>query len=168
MLKLGTADWLRDALREGALSRAAVARRLDELDGWRNQEGEVCAASARKGLPWLVADLDLPLPPARRRAQRGFPPVRLRCLLEELADVSLRWADTAKLRRHYGDLLATEHLLLRGRALGCRLVYAVRAEGQNVGIDSFVAAPKRLGPRDKHLGGDERTRRPNLPEAPIV
>ncbi len=72
MLKPGTADWLRDALGESALSRAAVARRLGELDGWRNRKGELCAASARKGLPELAAEFDLPLPPARRRAG-GLP-----------------------------------------------------------------------------------------------
>ena len=174
MLKPGTADWLRDALREGKLSRAAVARQLCERDGWRNQKGELCAASARKGLPRVAAELGLPLPPARhaaggcrrrsrRRARRGFPPLRLQCSLEELGEVSLRLADTAKLRRHYGDLLAAEHPLGRGLAPGCRLVYGIRAGGQDVGVASFVAAPMRLRPRDKHLGWDERTRRRNLP-----
>ncbi len=36
--------------------------------------------------------------------------------------------------------------------------------GQVVGVVSFVAAPMRLGPRDQHLGWDERTRRRNLPK----
>ncbi len=175
MLKPDTADWLRKALRKGTLSRAALARRLCELDGWRNPKGELCAASARKGLPGLAAEIGLPLPPARRpaggcrprsrpRAPRGCPPVRLQCSLEELGAVSLRPADTAKLRRHDGDLLAAEHPLGRGHAPGCRLVYGVRAGGQDVGVVSFVAAPMRLGPRDQHLGWDERTRRQNLPK----
>ncbi len=175
MLKPSTADWLRGALREGTLSRAALARQLCELDGWRNRKGELCAASARKGLPGLAAELGLPLPPARRaaggcrprsrrRAPRGFPPVRLQCSLGELGAVSLRPADSVKLRRHYGDLLAAEHPLGRGSAPGCRLVYGIRAGGQDVGVVSFVAAPMRLGPRDQHLGWDERTRRRNLPK----
>ncbi len=175
MLQPDTADWLRKALRKGTLSRAALARRQCELDGWRNPKGELCAASARKGLPGLAAEIGLPLPPARRpaggcrprsrpRAPRGCPPVRLQCSLEELGAVSLRPADTAKLRRHYGDLLAAEHPLGRGHAPGCRLVYGVRAGGQDVGVVSFVAAPMRLGPRDQHLGWDERTRRQNLPK----
>ncbi len=175
MLKPDTADWLGKTLQKGKLSRAALARQLCELDGWRNRKGELCAASARKGLPGLAAELGLPLPPARRpaggcrprsrrREPRGFPPVRLQCSLEELGAVSLRPADTLKLRRHYGDLLAAEHPLGRGRAPGCRLVYGVRAGGQDVGVVSFVAAPMRLGPRDKHLGWDERTRRRNLPK----
>ncbi len=152
MLKPGTGDWLRDALLEGLLSPATLARRLCELNGWRNRKGELCEASARKGLLGMAADLDLPLPPARRgrrrsrrRAQRGFPPVRLQCSLEEMGAVSLRWADTAKLRRHFGDLLAAEHPLGRGRKLGCRLAYGVRAGDQDVGVVSFVAAPMRLG-----------------------
>ncbi len=163
MLKLGTADWLREALRKGTLSRAALARQLYELDGWHNRKGELCAASARKGLPRLAAELGLPLPPARRpaggcrprsrrRVPRGFPPVRLRCSLKELGAVSLPPADTVKLRQHYGDLLAGEHPLGRGRAPGCRLVYGVRAGGQDVGVVSFVAAPMRLGPLDQPLG----------------
>ncbi len=68
MLKPDTADWLRQALRKGTLSRAALARRLCELDGWRNRKGELCAASARKDLPGLAAELGLPLPSARRPA----------------------------------------------------------------------------------------------------
>ncbi len=163
MLKPDTADWLGKALQKGKLSRAALVRQLCELDGWRNRKGEVCAASARKGLPGLAAELGLPLPPGRRPAG-GCRPVRLQCSLEELGAVSLRPADTLKLRRHYGDLLAADHPLGRGRAPGCRLVYGVRAGGQDVGVVSFVAAPMRLGPRDKHLGWDERTRRRNLPK----
>lgn len=73
----GTADWLRDALQEGALSRADVARRLGELDGWRNRKSELCAAYARKDPPRLVADLGLPLTPAGR----GFRAVRMQCSL---------------------------------------------------------------------------------------
>ena len=173
MLKPSTAEWLRQALLEGALSRAAMARRLCELDGWRNRQGKLCAASARKALRRLAADLDLPLPPvrrraggcrrrSRRRARRSVPPLRLRCSLQELGEVSLCLADTAQLRRQYGDLLAAEHPLGRGRAPGCRLVYGIRAGGQDLGVVSFVAAPMRLGPRDQHLDWDERTRRRNL------
>lgn len=87
-LKPGTADWLRDALREGALSRATVARQLCE---------------------------------------------------------------------------SAEHPLRHGRPSGCRLVYGIRAGGQDVGFVSFVAAPMRLGPRDERQGWDGRAPRISLP-----
>ena len=68
MLNSVIADWLRDALQEGALSRADVACRLCELEGWRNRKAELCAVSARKDLPRLAAELGLPLTPAQRPA----------------------------------------------------------------------------------------------------
>ena len=174
MLKPATVEWLRRALSKGTLTRAQVARGLCRQDGWRNARGRLCAASARKGLPALAAELGLPMPPvlrrtggcrrrSRRRARRSVPPLRLQCSLPELGEVSLRLADTAQLRRQYGDLLTAEHPLGRGRAPGCRLVYGIRAGGRELGVVSFVAAPMRLGPRDQHLGWDERTRRRNLP-----
>ena len=174
MLKPATVEWLRRVLSKGTLTRAQVARGLCRRDGWRNARGRLCAASARKGLPALAAELGLPMPPvvrptggcrrrSRRRARRSVPPLRLQCSLPELGEVSLRLADTAQLRRQYGDLLTAEHPLGRGRAPGCRLVYGIRAGGRELGVVSFVAAPMRLGPRDQHLGWDERTRRRNLP-----
>ena len=59
-------------------------------------------------------------------------------------------------------MLAAEHPLGRGLAPGCRLVYGIRAQGLELGVLSWVAAPLRLAPRDQLLGWDERTRRHNI------
>ena len=133
MLQPATVQWLRRALSKGTLSRAQAARGLCREDGWRNARGQLCAASARKRLPRLAAELGLPMPSerrptggcrrrSRRRARRSFPLLRLQCSLQELGEVSLRFADTVQPPRQYGDLLAAEHPLGRGRAPGFRLV----------------------------------------------
>ena len=71
-------------------------------------------------------------------------------------------ADTPRQRRHWSALLAAEHPLGRGPAPGCRLVYGIRAQGLDLGVLSWLAAPLRLAPRDQLLGWDERTRRHNI------
>ena len=64
-------QWLRLELQHGELSRAALGRGLCERDGWRNLRGALCAASARKALPQLAAQLGLALPPAQPGPPRG-------------------------------------------------------------------------------------------------
>ena len=45
-----TITWLRAALRQGQLSRAALGRGVCGREDWRNPKGEYCTASARKAL----------------------------------------------------------------------------------------------------------------------
>lgn len=141
MLQPSTVEWLRGALRQGTQSRAELSRELCRRDNWRNRKGRLCTASARKHLPRLAEELGGALPPVRRRAggcrrrsprqaRRAVAPVELQCSLAALGKVELQLADTAELRRRYGDLLAAEHPLGRGLAPGCRLVYGIRARGQ--------------------------------------
>ena len=70
MLKPATVRWLRQALVQGRLSRAALARELCARDQWNNARGKPCAASARKALPQLAAQLGLALPAAGKAAAR--------------------------------------------------------------------------------------------------
>ncbi len=51
ILKPETVKWLRRELQRGELTRAALGRGLCEQDAWRNRQGPLCAASARKALP---------------------------------------------------------------------------------------------------------------------
>ena len=173
MLKPTTVQWLRSELKNTSLCRAELARELCRRDEWRNPLGELCAASARKGLPQLARDLGLPLPAPSRRTggcarrspqgvRQAFPAVQVQCSLQELGEVRLCRADTPEQRRHWSALLAAEHPLGRGLAPGCRLVYGIRARGLELGVLSWVAAPLRLAPRDQLLGWDERTRRHNI------
>ena len=161
-------QWLRLELQHGELSRAALGRGLCERDGWRNLRGALCAASARKALPQLAAQLGLALPPAqpgppRGGCGRGAGEVRLGLTefggsLEELGEVRLGVAETAAARKLCAGLLEAGHPLGRARAPGCRLMYLLEAAAGPLGVLSFVSAPLRLGPRDAHLGWDDRTR----------
>ena len=154
--------WLRLELQHGELSRAALGRGLCERDGWRNLRGALCAASARKALPQLAAQLGLALPPAqpgppRGGCGRGAGEVRLGLTefggsLEELGEVRLGVAETAAARKLCAGLLEAGHPLGRARAPGCRLMYLLEAAAGPLGVLSFVSAPLRLGPRDAHLG----------------
>ena len=55
-------------------------------------------------------------------------------------------------------LLRAGHPRGPGRAPGCRMQYLLASRLGPVGVLSFVAAPLRLGPRDRYLGWDDRTR----------
>ena len=167
MLKPETVNWLRGQLQRGELSRAALGRGLCEQDEWRNPKGRLCAASARKALPRLATELGLQLPPAQagpprgrsRPAAGGGPQLTAFAgSLKALGAVRLRLARRPTERQRCGRLLESAHPLGRGRAPGCRLSYLLEAAGRPLGVLSFVAAPLRLGPRDAHLGWDERTR----------
>ena len=168
ILKPETVAWLRRELQRGELSRAALGRELCARDGWRNPRGALCAASARKALPHLAGQLRLSLPPAQAGPpRRGCGPrvdgLRLGLTefcgsLEELGEVRLVVADTASARKRCARLLESAHPLGRARAPGCRLTYLLASAAGPVGVLSFVAAPLRLGPRDTHLGWDDRTR----------
>ena len=144
MFKPQTADWLRQELQRGVLCRAALARGLCERDGWHNPGGQPCAASARKALPQLSAQLQLPLP---------APVPAFAGPLEALGPV-----ETAAERQLCARLLQAEHPLGPGRAPDARPLYLLEAALGPLGVLSFVAAPLRLGPRDHHLGWDDRTR----------
>ena len=165
MLKPETVQWLQRAVQQGGFSRAGLARELCERDGWRNPRGKLCAASARKALPRLAEQLGLALPPARagvpacrRRGPQGPPPVQFAGSLRQLGEVRLERAETPAQRRRCADLLRAGHPLGPGRAPGCRVQYLLASRRGPVGVLSFVAAPLRLGPRDRHLGWDDRTR----------
>ena len=169
LLKPETVRWLRRELQRGELTRAALGRGLCERDGWRNRQGRLCAASARKALPQLAAELGLVLPPAQagppRSGRRAGPGVGLAAFvgsLEQLGAVRLCLAATEAQRQLCGELLEAGHPRGRSRAPGCRLSYLVEAACGPLGVLSFVAAPLRLGPRDRRLGWDARTRGGNL------
>ena len=168
ILRPATVDWLRQSLLAGKLSRAALGRGVCERDDWRNAKGRYCEASARKALPRLAKELQLELPPAqpgpptcRGRAQPASgdcPAVQFAGSLEELGEVRLRLAQTPAERRQCAELLERHHPLGAGRAPGCRLSYLLEAACGPLGVLGFVAAPLRLGPRDRFLGWDERSR----------
>ena len=128
-----------------------MARELCARDQWNNARGKPCAASARKALPQLAAQLGLALPAA-------VAPVASEGSLEALGPVRLELARTPRQRRLWADLLRAGHELGPGRALGCRLTYSIESRLEPLGVLSFVAAPLRLGPRDKHLGWTPRAR----------
>ena len=159
MLKPSTVKWLSSALKEGSCSRSQLARELCRRDDWRNPFGDLCAASARKRLPRLAAELGLELPVPRRRAggcrrrsrqalQPVHPSLKPQCSFRELGAVRRCRSGNAAERRCAG-LLDAEHPLGRDLAPGCRLVRGVTAQGQDLGVISFVAAPLRLGPLKK-------------------
>ena len=169
ILKPSTVQWLEEALRLGQLSRHGLARELCEWEDWRNPQGRLCLVSARKALPKLAQGLGLDLPAARRppppaaRAAGPPPPTRFEGPLSELGGVRLEAVTTRAQRGEWRAMLAAFHDRGPASAPGCRLTYRlVSARHGVLGGLSFVAAPMRLGPRDRAIGWSDRARGANL------
>ena len=171
-LKPETVRWLKAALRQGRLSRTALARGLCERDDWRNPRQKLCVSSASKALPELATQLGLALPPPRPRPGRGcqrravaVPQTCFAGTLEELGAVRLRLAEELGERRTWQAMLAASHPQGRAAAPGCRLTYLLESERAGLlGGLSFVAAPMRLGPRDAAIGWGARARGAHIAE----
>ena len=168
ILKPGTVRWLGEALRQQQLSRHALARQLCEREDWRNPRGRPCVASARVALPALARQLGLDLPAARQppsAAPRAGPPPTT-CFegaLSELGGVRLEALTTPAQRREWRAMLAAFHERGPASAPGCRLGYRLVSPRHGVlGGLSFVAAPMRLGPRDRAIGWSDRARGAHL------
>ena len=165
-----TAGWLHAALAAGELSRSALARELCRREGWRNAKGELCAASARKALPRLAAELGLELPPPLRRPPgrsaadpADAPQTVFRGSIRQVGPVCLQRIDSAAQRRTWEAMLAACHPLGAGRAPGARVTDLLLSPRHGpLGGLSFVAAPLQLPPRDRHIGWSWRARRANL------
>ena len=104
ILRPESVEWLREELRRGSLSRAALGRGPCERDDWRNGRRELCAASARKALPRLAGQLGLALPPAQSDPPRSCEPAgavsglaqtTFSGSLADLGEVRLVLSDTA-------------------------------------------------------------------------
>ena len=155
-----TASWLRAALVAGKLSRSALARELCAREDWRNAKGELCAASARKALPRLAAELGLALPPPVRRPPgrsapdpADAPQTVFRGSIRQLGPVCLQRIDSAAERRAWQAMLAACHPLGVGLAPGARVTYLLLSPRHGtLGGLSFVAAPRQLPPRDHYIG----------------
>ena len=172
LLKPETVTWLRDVLQEGELTRSAIAREFCERDGWKNRQGVPCAASARTALPRLAEALALPLPPPLPQPDNraGADPGSVQAKpfagrLDQLGAVRLRLVQERAERGLWRSMLLACHPLGEARAPGKRLTYLLESAHEGVlGGLSFVAAPMRLGPRDKVLGWSPRAREAHLEE----
>ena len=166
LLQQESVHWLREALLAGDLSRNGLARGLCLADGWLNPKQEPCVASAAKALPQLASALGLSLPPPQARPGQGrprcraqVPATRCRGPLPRLGAVRLRPVQSAAQRALWRAMLEQHHPQGAARAPGCRLSWLLESEVfGTLGGMSFVAAPMRLGPRDKWLGWSDRAR----------
>ena len=166
LLRQESVNWLRQALVAGELSRYGLARGLCLADGWLNPKHEPCVASAAKALPQLASELGLSLPPAQARPGQGrprrqaqAPQTRCRGPLPRLGTVRLRPVRSAAERALWRAMLEEHHPQGAARAPGCRMSWLLESEVfGTLGGMSFVAAPMRLGPRDRWLGWSDRAR----------
>jgi len=80
-----------------------------------------------------------------------------------LAEVQVQLLSSGQDRSRARRLLAKHHYLGDVRAVGEQLWYAIRAQGQWLGVLVFCAASRRLRARDEWIGWSEEQRRRRLP-----
>ena len=159
-----TVQWLAGELGKGGVTRVQLARGLCEREAWRNQRGELCVASASKGLRGVSEALGLELPrPRQQRPEWGaaaeLPRPQVEGSLAELGRVELRRAQGPRQRALWRRMLRAGHPQGEGRAPGARVTYLIHSERHGVvGGLSFVAAGWHCGVRDRAIGWSARAR----------
>ncbi|MDE0105745.1 MAG: DUF4338 domain-containing protein [Bryobacterales bacterium] len=125
-----------------------------------------------QGFPQLAARLPLALPAPRERPGQGcrpgavaVPHTRCRGPLSRLDRIRLRRVLSAEDRALCRTMLDRHQPRKRARAPDCRLTYLLECSRFGIlGGFSFVAAPMRLGPRDKWLEWSPRARGAHIAE----
>ena len=165
---------IRQLLAEHAeASRREISFKLCETWNWVQPNGTPCDAVCRGLLLALHRAGHITLPPpqwvSRRPAARQAAPVRidvpatpLVARLGELGPIEIkqvrRTADEALVH----SLIEQHHYLGYTRPVGAHLKYLVTGQGRPIACFCWSSAPRHLGPRDRHIGWSQATRRANI------
>ena len=161
------------ASEEPGATRCGLARVLCEASDWRDSQGGLALASARKLLPKLASKAGFRLPAAKpgvpegaakAPAPEGLEAVSgLRCGLRDLGNVGLELVAEGDDRRSWDAMMAAWHPLGRKRAPGGQVRYWIRSSVHGVlGGIGFSAASWHQKARDERIGWSADARAAHL------
>lgn len=154
-------------------SRRALSRKLCEMWGWYQPNGEPRDMVCRGMMLALHRAGHIELPPARWANRNPFierarpkpvlvdrTPVRAR--LCELGPLSFRQVRRTHEEPVFNHLIAAHHYLGYTRPVGEHLKYIVYAGDRPLACFAWSSAPRHLGPRDRFIGWPATARRRNI------
>jgi hypothetical protein len=154
------------------LRRAALSRKLCELFGWVQPNGQLKDMTCRVALLRMQADGLITLPASRMsrpRSRAHFPPTpatdaqtALVQPVHELAELTLRRPADTTASRLWNEYIARYHYLGYTPLSGSQLRYNVFAGDRLVALLSFGASAWKLAARESFIGWHEPQRRCNL------
>lgn len=154
------------------LRRAALSRKLCELFGWLQPNGQLKDMTCRVALLRMQADGLITLPASRMsrpRSRAHFPPTpatdaqtALVQPVHELAELTLRRPADTTASRLWNEYIARYHYLGYTPLSGSQLRYNVFAGDRLVALLSFGASAWKLAARESFIGWHEPQRRCNL------
>jgi hypothetical protein len=154
------------------LRRAALSRKLCELFGWVQRNGQLKDMTCRVALLRMQADGLITLPASRMsrpRSRAHFPPTpatdaqtALVQPVHELAELTLRRPTDTTASRLWNEYIARYHYLGYTPLSGSQLRYNVFAGDRLVALLSFGASAWKLAARESFIGWHEPQRRCNL------
>ena len=161
------------ASEEPGATRCGLARVLCEVSDWRDSQGGLALATARKLLPKLASKAGFRLPAAKpgvpETAAKAPAPEGLeavsgpRCGLRDLGSVGLELVAEGDDRRSWDAMLAAWHPLGWKRAPGGQVRYWIRSSVHGVlGGIGFSAASWHQKARDEWIGWSADARAAHL------
>ncbi len=167
-------EWFKKAAADPEQTRYGLAMGLCERDNWRNSQGELCLASARKNLPEIAkaAGVSLPAPVSLPKGmisgsktpalRTDYPDNNVICTLESLGEVSLEPVE-GKEKKLWREMMQTHHPEGWSRVPGKQISYWITTGNHGrVGGIGFCAASWHQGARDKWIGWSTEARVENL------
>ncbi len=152
--------------------RNEIARRVSEALDWRDARGKLKLMSARVALLRLHRLGFIALPPPRNGNGNGkvfsppkpnLPaPSQVDCAAGELDGLHLQRVETKTLSALWNGLIDCYHYLGYRPLAGAQLRYLIRWRGGELGALGWSAAAWKVGPRDRWIGWDSKTRERHL------
>jgi len=154
-------------------SRFKLSFKFCKEVGWVQPNGSLKDMVARGYMLALHRAGHITLPPKRSNpvnplAKRGKPPIvetdttPLDCRLNSIVPLKFVQVRRSKKEKLFNSLIEQHHYLGYSQPVGEHLKYIVYAGERPLACIAYSSAPRHIGPRDKFIGWDQKTRGKNI------
>jgi len=154
-------------------SRRALSVKFCKETGWTQPNGNPCDMIARGYMLALARAGYISLPAKKRNPPNPLILRKKPCAvdidrtevntdLKQLLPLKFVQVRRTKLEKLFNSLIESHHYLRYTQPVGEHLKYIVYAKARPVACLAFSSAPRHIGPRDKFIGWNDKTRKQNI------
>jgi len=154
-------------------SRFKLSFKFCKEVGWVQPNGRPKDMVARGYMLALHRTGHITLPPKRSNpanplAKRGKPPLvetnttPLDCRLKDIAPLKFVQVRRSGREKLFNSLIEEHHYLGYTQPVGEHLKYVIYAKDRPLACLAYSSAPRHIGPRDRFIGWDQKTRKKNI------